>query len=276
MSKANKLNQILLQLWKSSNPQERLTCTERQRAARFRSLRKYLTEHINDLRTTRDTDWFPGFFQRVDRLFWRSLLQVGIDATFPKGIVFRRAIYTHDEENAAWIEVEYSTSGKPDTMIFLVNQHIFSRLFQKQEQAYQSGGLLCVDQIDCLLNVLVHETVHVYFTILEERGLYDDSDFHGPHFQEFNKRLFGQTHVQHGLLPGLDHPHDYETVKSLLRRGEKLKVYQTQTQSWVIGEVTDPVPDAHDRIGVRVFGIPVRVHVGTVEPDTCSCHRKKD
>lgn len=72
---------------------------------------------------------------------------------------------------------------------------------------YQMGGLPCSSR-DCLLHLLLHESLHV--------ALLHEDPGHGPLFKTLSKQMFGHHHHQHGLFPEFPNPH---SIPRLLKLG---------------------------------------------------------
>lgn len=178
-----------------------------------------------------DYDWLEKLVRKIDKMWFENKLM--FFSTYVYG-----GLNIHldvDEKNVAGYVVE-STSGK-DVHLHM-NRRLFRNLFQLEEHGYHSGGVLCKDTYVCMLYVVLHELLHLALTICDRLGFHDDTDHHGPHFQVLLKSMYGQTDVQHGLIPGLEQYHDLDHIKSRMVKGTVVDVFIKG--KWKCGEVHGP------------------------------------
>ena len=145
-----------------------------------------------------------------------------------------------------------------DSLSLHLNRRLVMDLFTTGDTGYHSGGLLCRDRLTCLLHVMVHETVHIGLTICDRLQHHDDTQHHGKVFQQITHRLFGHTDTKHGLIMGLNHAHDLTTLRKVVTKGRRVKIYLND--AWTPGTV------------VRANRINVDVQTDANAPNLYSVH----
>lgn len=141
-----------------------------------------------------------------------------------------------------------------------LNASLFKNLFANGETGYHTGGLLCTDKLKCLLHVVLHETIHVVLTVCEHMGKYKDVRHHGKDFNRITNHLFGHTDSKHGLIVGLNHAYDLETIKKSIRVGQKVNIFLNSR--FVPGKVTKR---GSSRVDIDTGKDIYSVHMGLVK-----------
>ncbi len=226
--------QWLENLWKNK-------LTKRQRSYRMTRLKQYAEKSFpNDSCFT--PDWVIDILIYIDKLYYNKLLLKTVNQAYKDGLI----VSIDDSQPLVGGYVE-ETSDRTSISLHM-NRKLFVSLFKGCDagRAYHAGGLLCYAPLECLLNVFLHETVHIALTVGDKLGLRPDNDHHGNEFNLIIKNLFGQTNWQHGLIPGLTHNDDLQQLKEKLKRHEAVnaevfvegkwytcKIVQTSNEDWV-------------------------------------------
>ena len=150
-----------------------------------------------------------------------------------------------------------------DKISFHLNRQLVMALFENGDTGYHSGGLLCKDRLTCLLHVVVHEMVHIALTICDRLKHHDDTQHHGKVFKRVTKRLFGHTDAKHGLILGLNHEHDLDTIRKTIYKGQDVRIYLNE--AWTPGSI---VNINRTNVDVQIHRDPKNlysVHTGLIE-----------
>jgi hypothetical protein len=186
-----------------------------------------------------DKLWFDGeLIPKLTKVYGGINVHVNIDKTVVAGYVI---------ESAGGIDL-------------FLNSELFDSLFKNGETGYHTGGLLCTDKLICLLHVLLHETVHVVLTLCESMGKYKDVRHHGKDFDRITNHLFGHTDSKHGLIVGLNHAYDLDTIKNSIRVGQKVNIFLDFR--FVEGKVTKR---GKSRVDIDTGKDVYSVHMGLVK-----------
>lgn len=170
-----------------------------------------------------DVEWFRGVLNKIDELYYLGLL---ISTVAQKYRSVELSLEMQDSKVAGYI------LNTRTTVTFCMNRELFVELFAlKSSPSYHAGGLVCMDRLTCLLNVILHETVHMALLICRP----SDIQHHSKEFNRITKVLFGHTDSQHGLIPGLNPKYDLETIKTKLKKGQKVNIYINST--WIPAKI---------------------------------------
>lgn len=153
----------------------------------------------------------------IDKHFYNNKL---LSSLKNKGFRLGITVIHDDFQIAGMVQV------KGDTIALLMNHHLFAKLFQQGEKSYQSNGLLCNSRLTCFLDILKHESVHIYLTIKHNGNPHAN---HGKEFQRVAKRLFGFDDHRHGLIPGLQQKHTMKEIREYLGIDKDVDVYLNDT-----------------------------------------------
>ncbi len=170
-----------------------------------------------------DLEWFRRVLIKINELYYHSLL---FDAIFAK---YDELELTFDIEDA---KVAGFVLQHPGYVTFCMNRQMFIDLFQNKNSTYHAGGRVCADRLVCLLQVILHETVHMALLVCKPRELHH----HSAAFNKISAKLFGHCDSQHGLIPGLNPEYDLEDIRTRLKPGKKVRVYINS--SWVPAKIT--------------------------------------
>jgi hypothetical protein len=195
--------------------------SDEQRKNKLKTLTTYSKKHFP---TSGDfhLKWLKKILIKIDQLWFESELFTKITEVYG-GMTLYTSI---KEERIAGYVLE-----SKDRISFHINRDLFMELFSNGDKGYHSGGLVCKDRLTCLLHVLLHEMVHVCLSLCDRLKLHKDVRHHGKVFSNITKHLFGHTDSKHGLIPGLDHTHDLESIKKNLKVGQNVKIYLNE--SWI-------------------------------------------
>jgi len=81
------------------------------------------------------------------------------------------------------------------------NYSLYHSLFRnRRHKFYENHGVPCDTTLECLLNTMCHEIIHVILMAFCVEEAHSEGG-HGPTFRNFAKNLFGQYHYQHRLIP---------------------------------------------------------------------------
>jgi hypothetical protein len=161
--------------------------------------------------------WLSSVVQKIDELWYDGQMIPNINKAYKNGLeLFVEVVET---------KVAGYVLENDNTITLHMNRELFSDLFQKKEQGYHSGGLLCKDRLICLLHVILHETVHLVLTVCDKLGYRPDIRDHGKEFNRIVYNLFGQTDPQHGLIPGYEAFHDLQTIRQAVHVGSNVEIF---------------------------------------------------
>ncbi len=172
--------------------------------------------------------WFANVVREIDRLWYNRRLLKELTQAYGGLHLFVDV----DEPAVAGYVLE---SDDRTSIALHMNRSLFERLFTKRERGYHSGGLLCTDRLDCMLHVLLHETVHLVLTLCEKLDLRPDVREHSKAFNRTVRSLFGQTDPQHGLIPGYDQSHSLEQLKRCVKADKRVEIFFKG--KWIPGSV---------------------------------------
>lgn len=196
--------------------------------------------------------WLAQTLSKIDELYYCGQLIRFLCQEFG-GVHVESTV--DEEKTAGYVVVN------PDQQLELrLNQDMFIDLFEQPDRAYHAGGLLCANRYECLMQVLLHECVHLALTLFEKQGLYRDARDHGKQFMHIVRNMLGHCDSQHGLVPDLVHSESLCETKKQLKPGDNVKCFfkGRYEPATVLG--------VHKKfVEVNVRGKPYRVHFGTIE-----------
>jgi len=163
--------------------------------------------------------WLRHAAEEVDRLYFDGELLPAFSRHYDHPLRFR--VDKRYKHVAAAVTVNHGTN----TVTLSGNNSMIHSLFRRKERGYHAGGVVCRDRLECFLQILIHEMIHLAFTVCEKAGHCSDEDFHGERFQQALRRLTGQTDILHGLYPGFEQVHDLSALHSRAREGMVVRVY---------------------------------------------------
>lgn len=199
---------------------------------RLKSLEKYAKKELSCYKGTTcvDTKWVHKILAKIDKLWYGNKLMKKVIQEYKK---LHIELFIAEEEVSGYVlEVDRKTLG------LYLNKDLFDSLFRDEKrkvEGYHVGGLLFKNSLSCLLHVILHETVHIVLTVCEKMGKYVDKNHHGEDFQRITKHLFGHTNSKHGLILGLDHMFDLDTIIKSIQVGDNIKIWISKR--WVKGKV---------------------------------------
>lgn len=121
----------------------------------------------------------------------------------------------------------------------LISKPIMSRIFTqnrgRRNFAETTNGLLCYDQLGCLMITLEHEIVHLIINIWCRKS----DDAHGDHFMTLSHNIFGHTDFSHTLGRGLseDSRTHIERLRQYLRPDLEVRIYnswETRVETYIV------------------------------------------
>jgi hypothetical protein len=175
--------------------------------------------------------WMGDMLRDIDRLWYDGRLLSSVRACYG-GLILE--IDEDDISVAAYVmESDYG-----DKLFMRFNRHLFHSLKfpeDRDDEGYHTGGLLCMDRLECLINIVLHESVHILLTVCDKQGHREDTDVHNEEFQKICRNLFGQTDPQHGLVHGMLHNMPLDEIKERLTPGRAVLVYRDE--EWHAGRV---------------------------------------
>lgn len=172
------------------------------------------------------TIWLVKVFEKLDSLWYDNKL---VDETIYYFGKFGIRACTEETKAGGYVE------PFEDKLCLVLNRSLFKKLFQKGETGFHAGGCICNDRVHCLLNVLLHESLHVFLSICEKSDLVQENQYHGKLFKKLLYNLFLQKDTRHGLIPGLQKEYTLEKEKELLKKrvGQRVKLFQPSNHKHV-------------------------------------------
>lgn len=173
-------------------------------------------------------EWLNTCVTKIDRLWYEDrLLEV------VKDLYGRIEYKAHIKEK----KVAGYVIPWPDRMEIAMNSELTKQLFTRGERGYHAGGRVCSTRFDCLLYVLLHETLHVLLAVADRLGLHKEVLYHGKVFRHLRYNLFWQTDSQHGLIPGFEQVHSLVYTRKHLKPGVEIQFFLPHEEKWINGVV---------------------------------------
>jgi hypothetical protein len=173
------------------------------------------------------------------KLEWLKKILLKIDAIWYHDQLFRVISKLYGSMELSLDVDERKIAGyvleEGESIGFHINRPLFMSLFPSSDTGYHVGGLVCKDQLECLLHVVLHETVHVALTICEKWKVQEDIEHHGETFLKIIRNMFGHTDSQHGLVLGLSHDLTLQEIRTRLKVGQNVQFFIND--HWETGRV---------------------------------------
>jgi hypothetical protein len=184
--------------------------------SRFNQLEEFAQKKFPETSCFRSS-FLESIVHKIDEIWYDGYLGKHTDSLWG-GLQFSHKVPKH-------INIAGFVKVSEMEIVFTINRDVFYHLFRKGEKGYHAGGLVCSSRLRCFLNVVAHETVHVYLAIKKRLGDIVDTDHHGEMFQTICRNIFGQLDYRHGLIPGLEHTENIEKLRKKLKIGKKVELY---------------------------------------------------
>lgn len=200
---------------------------------RLKQLELFAIKELECKNTTKcvNVNWVSKILSKIDDIWYNGQLLTKIKQEYGKLYI---RLVVKEKQISGYVLMTHNNTK----MGLYLNKKLFDSLFNKEETkaiGYHVGGLLCKDSLKCLLHVILHETIHMVLTVCEKMGKYKDTNHHGDDFQRITRYLFGHTNAKHGLILGLDHMFDLETIKKSIRIDDIVKIWIKN--KWLPGKV---------------------------------------
>jgi hypothetical protein len=115
-----------------------------------------------------------------------------------------------DGDIGAFIAYSLGKKKKDDILVIAINKNTFLNLFKSNDRkGYHAGGKLCKTKLECLVNILCHESIHLIIDLCDVF-----------HKKKLIKNYWKQTTDTHSLIPGLEHNIDLPQLKKKLKPGK--------------------------------------------------------
>lgn len=200
--------------------------------------------------------WLRRTVKHIDELWYEGRMLVALRSAY-KRVDIGLGLKNRDDRIAGYVQ----ECNGDDEISLHMNQKLFSELeFGQGPYGYHSGGLLCKERLVCFLHVLLHETVHLLFCMLEKLRMCPKMRDHGSYFNRVVLNLFGQTDSQHGLLPGYQQTSDLQTLRRCVLPGSQVEYFSRG--KWTQGTV---IRRGSKWVYVRdTSGAEIKAHIGLI------------
>lgn len=172
--------------------------------------------------------WLHKCTEKIDRLWYEGRLLSSVKKIYGE-IEYKSHI---KEKKVAGYVMPW-----PHKMEIAMNSELTKQLFSRGEKGYHAGGRVCSTRFDCLLFVLLHETLHVLLAVADRLGLHKEVLYHGKVFRHLRYNLFWQTDSQHGLIPGFEQVHSLAYTRKHLKPGVDIQFFMPHDEKWLEGRV---------------------------------------
>lgn len=189
-------------------------------------------QNWSDLIFTEPSFCMMKIFKKIDKVVYDGEIFSHIFEAFDQ-VLFRSDI--KDQDIGAFIAYKSSkVTDEKDTLVIAVNPKTFTNLFKKNDRkGYHAGGRLCTNRVECLVNILCHESVHLVLDICDrlvqkkkiKKDFKLDADKyegHGPVFNSMVKKYWSQHDDTHALIPGLSHDYDLLEMKKRTKKDSEV------------------------------------------------------
>lgn len=196
--------------------------------------------------------WLAKTLGKIDELYYCGQLIRFLCQEFG-GVHIETAV--DEAKTAGYVEI-----NSQKQIELRLNQSMFIDLFQESNPGYHAGGTLCTNSYECMIQVLLHECIHLALTLFEAQGLVKDAREHGSQFMNIARNMLGHCDSQHGLVPNLVHTESLCEIKKQIQVGDRVACFFNGRY-----EPATILAIHKKYVEVDIFDQAYRVHFGLID-----------
>lgn len=213
--------------------------------------------------------WLVGLLKEIDRVFYEKHLLAMCRKAFKE---VRLSTPLTSESMVGGLVVPTD-----QFILFQIPLDLVSRLSfpENKTSGYYVAGQLCQSAFECLLPVILHETIHLFLLswamiqelshqIKKKKKVYPGGRVpHDGMFKRLAKQWFHQTDYRHGLFDHLPQTMSFEDHKSQLGPEDEVEYSPAGTSKWCPGTMIS-VGRWYARVQLP-NGDQIKTHIGRVK-----------
>ena len=208
--------------------------------------------------------WLYKIIKKIDEIWYQRKL-----------IEFLKRMYAKVEcefvsdslHIAAFVSDDDSTDG---VVGLYVNKDLFAVLFKDGDTSYHAGGLVNLDNLGCLLHILLHESVHLLLSLCKKVNYRNKKEHHNQLFRRLIRTMFGHQSHKHGLIRGLNPTMDVSELCKYLHVDAEVYIFLPSERRLAKGRV-EKITYRHNEINyvhLNLGHTKVRGSPGLIQPVT--------